>query len=378
MLNVYNEYIKRYLITVAVLSASVLMLANSEIAAEAVRKGIAMCVGSVVPSLFPMIFLSQYLIKSGAAKEIGRLLNKPTEILFGLPGICGVAVLTGMVGGFPAGARAAETLVAEGVISRRQGQRLAAISFSSGPGFTIGMVGAELYKNKSVGLLILTAQIISSIIIGIALKILCGKCDFTQCHSAPIKHTSKRAEAFVESAADTAATIIAMCSFIIVFQVIASMLDVLRVNAMLAALSQKAGLGDIGAYLMPCLIEVTGGSILSVNAGLPFTAFVVGFGGLSVHFQNFAICREIRLGKLKYISVRMVQGLICSLIVQAALKIPYFSQMCEPASANLGGNSAVEFSRISYGFGAIMLIMCLMSVICLPQNKKAKEATVCR
>lgn len=379
MLSVYSGYIKRYLIAVAILSASILVLANSEIAAEAVRKGISMCVGSVIPSLFPMIFLSQYLIKSGAAEEIGKLLNKPAEILFGLPGICGVAVLTGMVGGFPAGARAAETLVSDGVISRKQGQRLAAISFSSGPGFTIGMVGAELYKNKSVGLLILTAQIISSIIIGIALKIFCGKCTSDNAVSSVRQaQVPKRSEAFVESAADTASTIIAMCSFIVVFQVIASMLDVMHVNVLPAALLKKAGLGDIGIYLIPCLTEVTGGSILSVNVGLPFTAFVVGFGGLSVHFQNFAICREIRLNKPKYIFVRLMQGLICSLLVQAALQIPYFSRMCEPVSINLGGASAAEFSRISYGFGAIMLVMCLMSVICLPQKKKIKEATVCR
>lgn len=372
MLSVFNGYIKRYAAVMGILAASVMVLVNSEQAAEAVRRGTGMCVQSVIPSLFPMIFLSQYLIKSGGAAEIGRLLNKPTKLLFGLPGVCGVALLTGMVGGFPAGARAAETLTENGTITRKQGQRLATIAFCSGPGFTIGMVGAELYKNKSAGLMILTAQIISSIIIGMAMRLISGKKlilmhdnDHNRSASA---QTAGRADAFVESAADAASTIIAMSSFIVVFQVIAAMLDAAHINEYLAALFGRFGVQRLGQYIVPCLIEVTGGSMLSVDIGLPFTAFVVGFGGLSVHFQNFAVCREIYLNKLKYIFVRLIQGAICGGIVSIALKMPYFADMCSPVSMTFDENSPVLFSRISYSFGVIMLVMCLMSVICLPNQ----------
>lgn len=370
MLKVYNNFIKRYIMAVTILSACVVVLINSEQIAEAVRRGINICVCSVIPSLFPMIFLSQYLIKSGSAEEVGKILNKPTEILFGLPGVCGVAVLTGMFGGFPAGARASETLVQSGVINRRQGERLAAIAFSSGPGFTIGMIGAELYKNKSVGLLILTAQIVSCIILGIELKLIEGS--ESVCAHIPLGQSKppqcSKSDAFVESAADTASTIIAMCSFIIVFQIISEMLDVAGAISFVSDVLGKVGLGQYAEYFIPGIMEVTGGSILSVNVGLPFTAFVVGFGGLSVHFQNFAICREINLNKFKYIAIRFVQGLICSLLVSFALKIPYFANLCQTTSVVLNGESTVQFSRISYSFGVIMLIMCLMSVVCLPHD----------
>lgn len=380
MLSVFNGYIKRYAAVVGILAASVMVLVNSEQAAEAVRRGTGMCVQSVIPSLFPMIFLSQYLIKSGSAAEIGKLLNKPTKMLFGLPGVCGVALLTGMVGGFPAGARAAETLTESGTITRRQGQRLATIAFCSGPGFTIGMVGAELYKNKSAGLLILTAQIISSIIIGMAMRLLSDEKlmqDDKRSHSAHAQ-TAGRADAFVESAADAASTVIAMSSFIVVFQVIAAMLDAAHVNEYLAALFSRFGVQQLGQYIVPCLTEVTGGSMLSVNIGLPFTAFVVGFGGLSVQFQNFAVCREIHLNKLKYIFVRLIQGAICGGIVSLALKMPYFAEVCSPVSAVIDGDSPVRFSRISYSFGAVMLVMCLMSVICLPNQSIKFKAKVKR
>ncbi len=378
MLSVYNEYIKRYFKALMVLAASVTVLVYSEQTAAAVRQGIELCVNSVLPSLFCMMFLSQYLIKSGAAEAMGKWLDKPVRLLFGLPGVCGAALLAGMTGGFPAGAKSAEELVESGSISRRQGQRLASIAFCSGPGFTIGMVGAELYGNKLSGVLILTEQIVSVIIIGVVMKIVCGGCaDLEESTSDARSNVSSRiagSDAFVESVSGAASTSITMCSFIVMFQIISSMLDVLQINSALGSLTYNIGLGDAGRYLLPCLLEVTRGSFLSLSAGLPFTAFVVGFGGLSVHFQNFAICWRIRLKKSEYLFIRLVQGLICALLTEISLKLPFFSDMYTSASLALTYGSDVEFSRISYGFGALMLLMCLMSVICLPSKSIDRTA----
>lgn len=366
---------RNYIAAAGTAAACVVVLSHSEQSAAAVRSGIEICAGSVIPSLFPMMFLAQYFIKSGGAEEIGSLLDASTRILFGLPGICGAVILTGLIGGYPSGAAAAEALVQHGAISRRQGERLANIAFCSGPGFTIGMIGAQLYQNKSVGLLILTAQAISCIIIGIALKLTTGNTNHqaSRTDSVGIRGESGNENAFVESAAAASSAVLAMSSFIILFQVMNAILSTLGVNEWLAHLLGKIGLEHFGAYIIPCLTEVTGGSMLSVNIGLPFTAFVVGFGGLSVHFQNFALCRKIRLNKGCYLVTRMVQGILCGLLVSAALKIPYFSDRCVPAAAITETGVPMRFSHISGSFGAIMLVMCLMSVLCLPQNQKERR-----
>ena len=347
-----------------------LLMMYSGDTAGAVRRGITLCVTSVVPSLFPMLFFSQYVVKSGAAEMAGSLLRKPTGLLFGLPGVCGVALLTAFVGGYPAGARAAETLVDEGKITRREGERLADIAFCAGPGFAIGMIGASVYKNKSVGLLILTAQAFSCIIIGIGSRFL------ARGYSAPPKNRNqttdiaRNPEAFVQSAADTAATMLHMCSFIILFQVITSLLGSTGVNNMFGRLTEQIGLGNFGNILLPCTVEVTAGSMLSVSEGIPFTAFVAGFGGLSVHFQNFAICRTIRPRKAIYFLTRIIQGGLCSLIVTLSLKLPCFSSVTLPAFSRVLSGIPADFSHVSTGFGCAMLVMCLMSVICLPSKKE--------
>ena len=360
----------------AVLSAvvSAVLLIQSDAAAEAVRRGIEICGASVIPSLFPMMFMSQYIVKSGAAELAGSLLDKPVRMLFGLPGICGVALLTSFIGGYPAGAKAAETLVSDGVITRREGRRLVNMAFCAGPGFAVGMIGGELYKNKSIGLLILTAQALSCIIIGIAIRLLSGKDggNLTESRVGTSGFSSK-SDAFVQSAAGTASTLLNMCSFIILFQVILSLLDGSGINSAIGWMTVTLGLGFDGNILLPCALEVTGGSILSVNAGVPFTAFVVGFGGLSVHFQNFSICRSVRPNKTLYLLTRIVQGVLCSLTVSLALRLPYFSSVVMPTSGNAIDGMTVSFSRVSVGFGCAMLVMCLMSVICLPSEKENRK-----
>ncbi|MBQ9901597.1 MAG: hypothetical protein IJM51_04335 [Clostridia bacterium] len=356
----------------AVLSVAVsaLLLLHSDRAAEAVRRGIEICGAGVIPSLFPMMFMSQYIVHSGAAEAAGTLLEKPARLLFGLPGVCGVALLTSFIGGYPAGAKAAETLVSEGRITSAEGKRLVNMAFCAGPGFAIGMVGGELYKNKTVGLMILTAQAISGIIIGIVYRLLSGRDDGLRFPTPRDSSCgSSRSDAMVKSAAGTASALLHMCSFIILFQVMVSMLELTGVNAAIGALSAKCGMGTSGAILIPCLMEVTGGSIRSVEAGLPFTAFVVGFGGLSVHFQNFAVCPSVRPDKALYIFTRAVQGALCSLMVSLWLRLPCFAETVLPVSGNVKVIPA-SFSSVSVGFGGALLVMCLMSVICLPSEKE--------
>ena len=371
MTDIQKNGVAPTLAAVFTLTACAVVLLHAAQAAEAVRSGLRMCAGSVIPSLFPMIVLSQYMIKSGGAQQIGVLLNAPTKRLFGLPGVCGAAILTGMIGGYPAGARAAATLVESGQISRRDGERLANIAFCSGPGFTVGMIGAQLYKNKLAGLLILTAQMVSCIIIGMMWNgmqhVLRRKERASQIPHPTLNHAESRSsDAFVQSASDAAATVLTMCSFVVIFQVIVAMMDAAGVNALAEWVLEGIGLDAYKTVLLPCLSEVTAGSVMSVRLGLPFTAFVVGFGGLSVHFQNFAVCRCVGLRKATYFFWRTVQGLLCGLLVTAALQLPCFAQICQPAAALTGNDGTAAFSPVSNTCGILMLVMCLMSVICLP------------
>ena len=78
-----------------------------ETAARGAAAGLDVCLGVLVPSLFPFLVLSVFLVRSGGAALLGRVFDRPFRLLFRLPGCCAPGVLVGLAGGYPAGARGA-------------------------------------------------------------------------------------------------------------------------------------------------------------------------------------------------------------------------------------------------------------------------------
>ena len=94
--------LKKFLpFSVAALFLSVLLFFPSA-CADGITNGIVYSCKILVPSLFPYMVLSSFVMRSGAVEIIkGRL----TKIIFALPGCCSAAVLLSFVGGFPVGAK---------------------------------------------------------------------------------------------------------------------------------------------------------------------------------------------------------------------------------------------------------------------------------
>ena len=67
--------------------------------------GISYCLYTLVPSLFPFMVLSSFIIHSGISKFIGKLLQPVIQFLFYLPGSAGSVIIMSMIGGYPVGAR---------------------------------------------------------------------------------------------------------------------------------------------------------------------------------------------------------------------------------------------------------------------------------
>ena len=109
------------------------LLAASETAAQAVREGLALCGGSVIPALFPFLVVSRLFVATGSAAALGRLLAPLTRRVLGVSGPGGTAVLLGLLGGYPVGAQTAGELVRTGAVSRQEGQRLLLFCNNCGP-----------------------------------------------------------------------------------------------------------------------------------------------------------------------------------------------------------------------------------------------------
>lgn len=91
-----------------------LLFAFPEESLEAAREGITLCLDVLIPSLFPFFVLSSLLIETGVAGFCARPLSRWMYPLFGVGGAGAAALVLGLIGGYPAGARTIAQLVERG------------------------------------------------------------------------------------------------------------------------------------------------------------------------------------------------------------------------------------------------------------------------
>ena len=148
----------------------VLAFLRAELVMEGIKKGMSLCVRSLLPSLFPFMVISSLLASSDVPEILGKLLKRPMKILFGISGEGGCAFLLGILCGFPVGTKSAVTLYENKKISIRQLEHLLMLCNIPSSAFLINTVGISFFGNKSFGIALYTVNIVSAVIIGIVSK----------------------------------------------------------------------------------------------------------------------------------------------------------------------------------------------------------------
>lgn len=125
------------------LSLAVLIL-DCETAIEGAKAGLEVCLHTVLPSLFPFIFLSSILSTALLSSNFqgNSALSKLYRIPQGAEGI----LLTGILGGYPVGARCIGEVVAEGRLSRPDAERMLVFCNAAGPAFIFGIISNLFFQ----------------------------------------------------------------------------------------------------------------------------------------------------------------------------------------------------------------------------------------
>lgn len=136
---------------------------RSDLAAEGVREGIALCLQTVIPSLFAFMVLSGLLAGSGDGAVFApfRLLARA----YRLPEEAAPALALGLTGGYPVGARMAAELKKAGRLTAEQGAALLCCAFGPSPAFLCG-IGEMVFGSRKVGLAVWCAVLVGSVPVG--------------------------------------------------------------------------------------------------------------------------------------------------------------------------------------------------------------------
>lgn len=342
-----KKHFARLLLPLGVLCAAAALLFYPTQAAAGAKRGIGYCVDILIPSLFPFMALSVFVVKSGLAASMGRLAAGPCRILFGLPGSAAAAIVMSMVGGYPVGARAVAALCQEGEISPKEAARMLCFCVNSGPAFVLSVVGAGLLRNAQAGVILLASQLSASLLLGILCSLGVSR---KQRGKAVSQKGMGAAQALICSASDAARSMLSMCCFVILFAVL---LDLLRVF-----LSSPTA-----STFVSILLEVTGGCNDAVQQGLPLwvLSFAIGWGGICVHFQILSSISGIPIGMPRFMLFRLFHGLLaggiafglCVLFPEAA---PAFGNTTAPLHGVLMGSVPAAVAIV--GLCILLLLQC--------------------
>ena len=283
-------------------AAAALLLLRPQKAASAVRAGLALCAGTVVPSLFPFFAAISLLLQLGAAEALGRLCAPIMRPLFRMRGVCALPLLAGLLGGYPSGAKTAASLYAQGRITRQEAELLLGFCDNCGPAFLLGCVGAGVLGNPDAGLWLYAVHILSAILAGILLCRLSGDRGPVLLGSALPAAPVSFPQALTSSVTGALASTLNVCAFVVFFQVL---------SALPPAPPPPLVLG---------ILEMVGGvaSLTPGPGGFAAAAAIVGWGGLSVHCQALAVTAPAGLSFRWHWAGKAVQAGLSALLAAGA------------------------------------------------------------
>ena len=141
------------------------LIAFPKAVSDGIITGLENSVNLLVPSLFPFMVLSSFMIRSNAYEYIGKIFF-PVAKIFRLPKSAVSAVVLSFIGGFPVGAKCVKLLYENRKINENEAERMMYFCVCSGPAFLITAVGAMMMGNVMSGVVLYVSQIISGLILG--------------------------------------------------------------------------------------------------------------------------------------------------------------------------------------------------------------------
>lgn len=304
--------------------------------AAAAKDGLVLCYNVIIPSLFPFFVLSSLVVDLGMAGYIGRAVERIMRPLFNVPGVCAPALVLGLIGGYPVGAQTAVGLYEKRQCSKTEAERLMAFCNTSGPAFILGVTGAGIFGDSRIGILLYLVHAAAAVCVGVIFRFYKrSKTEGRDCPHAPV-YARRLSAAFTGSVKNAFTAIFNICAFVVFFTVLIQMLSHSGVLRFLAVPLAALGLPvEWGERFLTGVLEVSSGVWALAEVGptpgsVAMAAFVLGWGGLSVHCQVLSFAGESGLSMGPYFAGKLLHGglsallagLICRLVPLQGQELP--------------------------------------------------------
>lgn len=322
----FKKNISDTIFTLAVLLIMILIIANPAIFSESTISGIKLFFYSVLPGLFPFMFLTKMLTELGTAFKISKKFDKFSSKVFGTRGISMYCFFMSILSGYPIGAKIIADLSNKNIICDEEAKRMSIFCTTSGPIFVIGAVGVGMLKSFKLGLIIYICHILSSVICGVVYNQIFK---FTP----PLNHANMEIEKtnnlFSKCLSDTISSLLMVGGYITIFYLFSEVLDLLgivrAITNFLSPLLIKLKITKTETSgILYAITEVTHGvKVLSMQPQ-PKIAIICGlisFSGVSIIMQSLTFLKQAKIKTHSFIATKCVQMVLAIILCTIALRI---------------------------------------------------------
>lgn len=326
-------------------TACLLIFSGSNL--PAIKSGLKLWANYVIPSLFPFFVATELLMHTNIINLFGRLLNNYMKPLFNISGEGAFAFIMGIISGYPVGAKIASKFRENNICSKAECERLLSFTNNSGPLFIIGTVGILMYQNTTIGILLFITHLLGCISVGFIFrfwkrndnfKSYNKKKDYNYLSDKNNANFANLGEVLAESITNSISTILLIGGFVVIFSSVISILKASGIlNILCASITPIFNILHIDSNfisgILTGFLEITNGiqSISSIacknfSINLVITAFLLGFGGISVFLQVFSITSKTDLSIKPYIYGKLLHGLFAAFYTFLFIQIfPFFN-----------------------------------------------------
>ncbi len=233
---------------------------------------------------------------------LSKILSPITNKLFGLSSYGIFALISGLLSGYPIGAKLVSELYTEKKLSKSEAQYLLSFTNNSGPLFIIGTVGTIILNNKNIGFFLLLIHYLSALTIGLILKR-----PKTKIYTIKSSSNFSVAKEIKNSILNSIESIVQVGGYIIFFSILCTiftkLLSTLNLNFYLKS-------------LLYGILEITNGckELNKINQlQLSLISLIIAFGGFSIHMQSSNYISNTDLSFTKYFFSKVLQGILAFL-----------------------------------------------------------------
>lgn len=304
------------IIILLILFVCIIFILNPELYSKSCLNAISVWTLKVLPVLFPFFVFTRIIVNLSEFKT--NKMDKFFNNIYRVPKFGFKIFLLSVISGYPMGAKLICTLNEQGIIQKKEAEKMMSFCSVSGPMFIIGTVGVNIFLSYKAGLIILVTNIIAALINGLIYR----KDKYVE---KEVSYSGKKNDNILSSSVyDATLSILMVCAYIVISFLIIDVLINLHVidnlsNAICTIFNCPQNFDTIKSSIIG-IFEITRGIIELNNVNISLTLKIIiasgliGFGGISILLQSLSFLNQLKISTKTIVKQKITQALLCLII----------------------------------------------------------------